>query len=55
MGVAEELGSGPSGRFTLDVVPGLGHRFPDDFPTRLAAALGAVPASSAIDRAEAGK
>jgi alpha-beta hydrolase superfamily lysophospholipase len=38
VGVAEELGSG-SGGFRLDVVPGLGHRFPDDFPERLAAAL----------------
>ncbi len=28
--------------FTLDVVPGVGHCFPDDFPERLAAALDAV-------------
>ena len=53
VGLAEELDSGPSGHFTLDVVPGLGHGFPDDFPARLAAGLVGALARSASDRAGA--
>lgn len=54
VGLEQELDSGPSGPFTLDLVPGLGHGFPDDFPARLAAGLGRTPASGAIERADAG-
>jgi dienelactone hydrolase len=50
--IAGALGSGRSGRFTLDVVPGLGHAFPDDFPARLAAALGPLPGRRAKERAD---
>ena len=52
--VAEELGSGPPGHFALDVVPGLGHGFPEDFAARLGAALDPVQESSAVKPTDAG-